>query len=100
MTEHNDSYSLNSSGQIKTCCIKVAVAAIRIVSSFEIRESERIMIHRPETAWSPNYPGTTQERPYHLVNQNRFFFRGAGTEKQKDGTEVPVIWTITWERLT
>jgi len=67
--------------------------------AFEIREKEHIVIHRPETAWSPNYPGTTQERPYHLVNEDRFFFRGAGTEKQKDGTEVPVIWTIIWERL-
>jgi len=72
---------------------------ISYCGAFEIRESERVMIHRPETAWSPNYPGTIQERPYHLVSQDRFFFRGAGTEKQKDGTEVPVIWTITWERL-
>jgi hypothetical protein len=57
------------------------------------------MIHHPDTAWSPNYPGTVLERPYRLVNQDCFSFRGAGTEKQKDGTEVPVIWTITWERL-
>jgi len=49
------------------------------------------MIHHPDTAWSPNYPGTVLERPYRLVNQDCFFFRGAGTEKQKDGTEVPVI---------
>ncbi|MGB7332493.1 MAG: lipocalin-like domain-containing protein [Terriglobales bacterium] len=67
--------------------------------TFEIREDARIMIHHPETAASPNYPGTTQERPYQLVNEDRFFFRGASTEKRKDGTEVPVIWTITWERL-
>jgi hypothetical protein len=67
--------------------------------AFEIREKERVMVHLPETAWSPNYPGTTQERPYHLVNQDRFFFRGSGTEKQKAGTEVPMTWTITWERL-
>jgi Lipocalin-like domain len=72
---------------------------ISYCGAFEIRENEHLMIHRPETAWSPNYPGTTQERPYQLVNQDRFFFRGAGTEKQKDGTEVPVTWTITWERL-
>ncbi len=72
---------------------------ISYCGAFEVRENEHIMIHHPETAWSPNYPGTTQERPYHLVNQDRLFFRGAGTEKQKDGTEVPVIWTITWERL-
>ncbi len=72
---------------------------ISYCGAFEIRENKHIMIHHPETASSPNYLGTTQERPYHLVGQDRFFFRGAGTEKQKDGTEVPVTWTITWERL-
>ncbi len=66
---------------------------------FEVRENQHIMIHHPETASSPNYPGTTLERPYHLVNEDRFFFRGPGTGKQKDGTDAPVIWTITWERL-
>lgn len=72
---------------------------ISYCGSFEIREKERLMIHRPETALSPNYLGIALERPYHLVNKDRFFFRGAGTEKQKGGTEVSVIWTITWERL-
>jgi len=72
---------------------------ISYCGTFEIRESDRTMIHRPETAWSPNYPRTMQERPYHLVNHNRFFFHGEGTEKQKDGTQTKVIWTITWERL-
>jgi Lipocalin-like domain len=66
---------------------------------FEIRENQHIMIHHPETASSPNYPGIPLERPYHLVNEDRFFFRGPGTDKQKDGTEAPVVWTITWERL-
>jgi hypothetical protein len=72
---------------------------ISYCGTFEIRENEHVMIHRPETAASPNYPGTTQERPYQLVNEDRFFFRGASAAKQKDGTEVPVVWTITWERL-
>lgn len=72
---------------------------ISYCGTFEIREDAHIMIHCPETAASPNYPGTTQERPYHLVNEDCFFFRGASAAKQKDGTEVPVIWTITWERL-
>jgi Lipocalin-like domain len=72
---------------------------ISYCGAFEIREHERLVIHRPETASSPNYLGTTLERPYHLVNEDRFFFRGPSTDKQKDGTEVPVIWTITWERL-
>jgi len=72
---------------------------ISYCGTFEIRESGHIMIHRPATASSPNYPGTMLERPYHLVNRDRFFFRGEDTEKQKDGTETKVIWTITWERL-
>jgi Lipocalin-like domain len=67
--------------------------------TFEIRESEHVMVHRPETASAPNWVETVQERPYYLVSADRFFFRGQLKEKQKDGTEVPVIWTITWERL-
>ena len=67
--------------------------------TFEIRESERTMIHHPETAWSPNWVGTVQKRPYHLISQDRFFFRGEEKQKAKDGTEINVIWTITWERL-
>ena len=57
------------------------------------------MVHRPETASSPNWTGTIQERPYPLVSENRFFFRGQKKEKQKDGTEISVTWTIAWERL-
>jgi len=72
---------------------------ISYCGTFEIREDAHLMIHRLETAAFPNYPGTTQERPYHLVNKDRFFFRGASTEKRDDGSEVPVTWTITWERL-
>ncbi len=66
---------------------------------FEIRESEHTMVHHPETAWSPNWLGTEQKRPYHLVTEERFFFRGEMKEKQADGSEIPVVWTITWERL-
>jgi len=71
---------------------------ISYCGAFEIRENEHIMIHHPDTAWSPNYPGTVLERPYRLVNRLLFLPR-CGHRKQKDGTEVPVIWTITWERL-
>ena len=67
--------------------------------TFELREGERIMVHRVETASSPNWCGTIQERPYHLVHENRFFFCGQRKEKQKDGTEISVTWAITWERL-
>jgi hypothetical protein len=67
--------------------------------TFEIRESERTMIHRPETTLSPNWVGTVQRRPYHLVSQDRFFFRVEEKLKTRDGTEISVIRTITWERL-
>ena len=67
--------------------------------TFEVREHEQAIIHHPETAWSPNWVGTIQKRPYHLVGPDRFFFRGTAEEKQKDGTVIPVVWTITWERL-
>lgn len=66
---------------------------------FEIRVDEKAIIHHPETAWAPNWVGTHQPRPYHLISQDRFFFRGPSKEKQNDGTDVPVTWTITWERL-
>ncbi len=67
--------------------------------TFEVRESEKAVIHRPMTAWAPNWVGTEQPRPYHLVSQDRFFFRVPSKEKQKDGSEGLVIRTITWERL-
>jgi len=67
--------------------------------TFQVRESDRTMIHRPQTAWSPNFVGSEQLRPYHLVSQDRFFFRGTEMEKQKDGSEVQITRTITWERL-
>ena len=67
--------------------------------TFEVRENERTITHRPQTAWAPNWVGTEQRRPYHFVNQDRFFLRDSVKEKQKDGSEIPVTWTITWERL-
>ena len=67
--------------------------------TFELREHEQTIIHCPETAWSPNWLRTIQTRRYHLVRPDRFFFRGAEQEKQIDGTVIPVVWTITWERL-
>jgi hypothetical protein len=72
---------------------------ISYCGTFELREGEHTIVHHPETASSPNWPGTIQERPYHLVSENRFFFRGQQKEKQKNGSEVSVTWTITWERL-
>jgi hypothetical protein len=63
---------------------------------FEVRESDHMMIHLPETAWSPNWVGTRQERPYHLANADRFFFRG---EDKGENGQPGVVWTITWERV-
>ena len=67
--------------------------------AYEVHEHNQTVVHRPQTAWSPNWIGTEQLRPYHLVSQDRFFFRGSEMQKQKDGTNVKVTWTITWERL-
>ena|SRR5438552_3535098 len=67
--------------------------------TFEIHEKERTMVHLPQTAWPPSFAGTIQNRPYQLVSHDRFFFRGVESEKQKDGKEISVTWTITWERL-
>ncbi len=67
--------------------------------TFEVRESERTMVHHPETAWNPAWVGSTQLRPFHLVNQNRFFFRGQEQADAKDGTRRATTWTVTWERL-
>ena len=66
---------------------------------FEVRESEQTIIHRPETAWSPGWVGTVQSRPYLLLSQDRFCFRGQAPVEQKDGTRIVLTWTITWERL-
>lgn len=72
---------------------------ISYCGTFEVREQEQTMVHRPETASLPNWVGTIQPRRYYLVGPDRFFFRGTEQEKQEDGTAIPVIWTITWERL-
>ena len=72
---------------------------ISYCGTFELREQEQTIIHRPQTASLPNWLGTIQTRRYHLVSPDRFFFRGTEQEKQEDGTVIPVVWTITWERL-
>lgn len=72
---------------------------ISYCGTFELREHEQTMIHRPETASLPNWVGTIQPRRYHLVSPDRFFFRGTEQEKQDDGTAITVVWTITWERV-
>lgn len=72
---------------------------ISYCGTFELREHEQTIIHRPETASLPNWVGTIQPRRYHLVGPDQFFFRGTEQEKQEDGTVITVVWTITWERV-
>lgn len=68
--------------------------------AFEIRKSDRTMIHRPQTSLSPGWVGSVQLRPFHLVSADRFFFRGEETDsKQNGGAKAVQTWTITWERL-
>src|SRR5262249_41584303 len=66
--------------------------------TFEVQESERTMIHFPQTAWSPGWVGSVQKRPYHFVSQDRFFFRGEEPLPQQGGKTGSLTWTITWER--
>jgi Lipocalin-like domain len=72
---------------------------ISYCGTFDLKEHEQTMIHRPETASLPNWVGTIQTRRYHLVSPERFFFSGTEQENQEDGTAITVVWTITWERL-
>jgi hypothetical protein len=58
---------------------------------FEVSEAEQVVIHYPETAWSPNYVGTVQKRPYHFLSDDRLVYAG----KNEDGT----CWRVEWERL-
>lgn len=51
---------------------------------FEIDEANHVMWHYPELAWTPNYVGTKQARPYRL-DGNRLIFSGkASQDDDKD----------------
>ena len=58
---------------------------------FEVNEADQVMIHYPETAWSPNYVGTVQMRPYHFESDDRLVY----SAKNEDGT----FWRVEWERV-
>ena len=67
--------------------------------TFKVKDDQRLIVHHPETSWSPNWLGTAQNRSYYLIGPDRFLFRGTSIEEKKDGTKTPVSWTIVWERL-
>jgi Lipocalin-like domain len=61
---------------------------------FEIDEVNHIMWHYPELAWTPNYVGTKQARPYRLES-DRLVFSGKSTGNDPEVSQ----WTIVWEKV-
>jgi hypothetical protein len=59
---------------------------------YEVDEAAGRIIHLPEIATAPNYPGSRQVRPFRLEGDKLIL---SGVE-----TEVPdaVRWTIVWQR--
>jgi hypothetical protein len=53
------------------------------------------MWHYPELAWTPNYVGTKQARPYRLEG-NRLIFSGKASQDDDKDVEQ---WTIVWEKV-
>ncbi len=62
---------------------------------FEIDEAKHVMWHYPELAWTPNYVGTKQARPYRLEG-NRLIFSGKASQDDDKDVEA---WTIVWEKV-
>lgn len=62
--------------------------------TYEVREKENRVIHRPEMASWPQYVGTDQSRPYRLEG-NRLIL--ADHETAPEGQ--PSAYRITWERV-
>jgi hypothetical protein len=60
---------------------------------YEVDEEKGMLVHLPELAWSPNYIGTRQLRPYTLENDTLTF---AG--KPLDEPEV-MSYSITWKKV-
>lgn len=67
--------------------------------TYEVREPQQIMVHHPETAWSPNWVGTVQNRPYRITGPDSFYFSDTRTDVKPSGQKVEVVWTIRWERV-
>jgi len=62
---------------------------------FEIDEVNHIMWHHPEVAWSPDFVGTKQKRPYRFEGNRLTFSDKAGPDDDPDVAE----WTIVWEKV-
>jgi hypothetical protein len=60
---------------------------------YEIDEANRVMYHYPEIAWSPNYVGTKQPRPY-TFNGDLLTFSDKAT-----GQPGVAGYSITWRKV-
>jgi hypothetical protein len=61
----------------------------------EIDEANQVMWHYPEVAWTPDYVGRKEPRPYR-IEDNRLVFSGKGTKEDDDHVER---WTVVWEKM-
>jgi hypothetical protein len=61
---------------------------------YEIDETNKVIYHYPEVAWSPNYVGTKQARPYKF-NGDLLTFSGKVVDEP--GVES---YSITWRKAT
>ena len=59
---------------------------------YEVDEEKGMVVHLPELAWSPNFVGTRQLRPYTLQNDTLTF---AGKPLDEPDVES---YSITWRR--
>ena len=64
---------------------------IAYCGTYEVDEVRHVMVHRPDVAWTPNYLGTTQERPYRFEN-GRLIYSGKDMDRR-------AIYTLVWERV-
>jgi hypothetical protein len=60
---------------------------------YEVDESKHVIVHLPEVALWPDYPGTRQVRPYRLDGDRLTY----GSQVMDD-PEI-VSWKVVWERV-
>lgn len=60
---------------------------------YEVDQENRVVYHYPEVAWTPNYVGTKQKRPYSF-EKDLLVFAG----KQGANPEVE-SWRIVWRKV-
>jgi hypothetical protein len=60
---------------------------------YEIDEARAIMMHLPELAWSPNFIGTKQPRPYTFRGDEVTFAGKVPDEPEVEG------YQITWRKV-